>query len=79
MISFLTFLVFSFFHFLCKNKKPFKRAFVSILCGPLCLIILNIFTSVTGVLVPISELSLVTSMMGGIPGVALLVISGVIL
>ncbi|MBQ2971348.1 MAG: pro-sigmaK processing inhibitor BofA family protein [Ruminococcus sp.] len=79
VISFVTFLVFSFIHYLGKNKKPCKRAFLSLLWGPLVLIAVNVLSSVTNVLVPISELSLMTSIAGGIPGVALLVLSTVLL
>ncbi|MBE6824029.1 MAG: transcriptional regulator [Ruminococcaceae bacterium] len=74
-----SFLLFSIIHFLGKNKKPCKRAFLSLLCGPLTLVVVNLISSFTGVLVPFSELSLITSVAGGIPGVALLVISGALL
>ena len=75
----ITFFVFSFVHFLSKKKKPYKRAFVSILCGPLILVLVNILSNITNVLIPLSELSLMTSIAGGIPGVALLVITTVLL
>ena len=78
IVIIVSFFVFSAIHFLGKNKKPCKRAFISVLCGPLCLIAVNVLSSVTGVLVPITELSLVTSVTGGIPGVALLVIMSVL-
>ena len=48
------------------------------LCGPAVLLIVNILCSFTGVLIPVSELSLMTSIVGGIPGVALLVIMSVL-
>ena len=77
-VTIITFLVFSIIHFWGKNKKPCKRAFVSVLCGPLCLIVVNILSSITGVLVPVTELSLMTTVAGGIPGVALMVIMSVL-
>ena len=78
IVSAVSFLFFSVIHFLGKNKKPCKRAFISVLCGPLCLVIVNVLSSVTGVLIPVTELSLATSVTGGIPGVALLVIMSVL-
>ena len=77
-VSVISFLVFSLIHFLGKNKKPCKRAFVSVLCGPLCLVVVNVLSSITGVLVPVTELSLMTTVAGGIPGVALMVIMSVL-
>ena len=77
-VTIITFFVFSIIRFLGKNKKPCKRAFVSVLCGPLCLIVVNILSSITGVLVPVTELSLMTTVAGGIPGVALMVIMSVL-
>lgn len=77
-VSIIAFFVFSVIHFLGKNKKPCKRALLSVLFGPLCLIVVNVLSSVTGVLIPVTELSLMTSVMGGIPGVALLVVMSVL-
>ena len=74
-----TFFVFWLIHYFCKKKKPCKRALVSLLTGPVILIVLNVISSVTGVLVPLSQISLIISATLGIPGVALLVISGVLL
>ena len=78
VLALCAFFVFSVVHFLGKNKKPCKRAFISVLCGPAVLLIVNILCSFTGVLIPLSELSLMTSIVGGIPGVALLVIMSVL-
>lgn len=74
LVALGAFLVFSLIHYFGKNKKPCKRAFISVLCGPLVLTIVNLLCSFTGVVVPLSELSLITSVVGGIPGVALLVV-----
>ena len=65
-------LVFCFIHYLCKIKKPLKRAFCSVLSGPVVLVILNILSSVTGVYIPLSQLSFAVSLVFGLPGVALL-------
>lgn len=68
------FLLFSFIHYAAKKKKPFKRAFLSMLVGVLTLGVVNLLSSLTTVYVPVTELSLMVSAAGGIPGVALLVI-----
>lgn len=68
------FLLFSFIHYAAKKKKPFKRAFLSMLIGVLTLGVVNLLSSLTTVYVPVTELSLMVSAAGGIPGVALLVI-----
>ncbi|MBQ0098583.1 MAG: pro-sigmaK processing inhibitor BofA family protein [Oscillospiraceae bacterium] len=73
-----SFFVFSFIHFCSKNKKPFKRALLSMIIGPVTLIIVDLLSSVTGVYVPISNLSVISSIVGGIPSVALLVMMGII-
>ena len=69
-----SFIIFSFVHYYGKDKKPCKRAFLSVLGGPLLLFLVNIMSSVTGVLVPLSQLSLMISAALGIPGVSLLVL-----
>lgn len=46
--------------------------------GPLTLLIVDLLSSVTGVYVPISNLSVISSIVGGIPSVALLVMMGII-
>ena len=74
-----SFIVFSIFHFVGKKKKPCKRALVSILCGQLVLILVNVLSNYTNVLVPLSELSFMTSIAGGIPGVTLLILTSVLL
>ena len=66
------FLLFSFIHYAAKIKKPFKRAFLSMLFGLLALCAVNIASSLTGVYIPVTRLTLLTSVAGGIPGVALL-------
>jgi len=73
--SIISFFVFSLIHFSGKKKKPFKRAFLSVISGPFLIILLNITHSLTGVMVELSELSLVVSTALGIPGVSLLLIA----
>lgn len=68
-----TFLVFSFIHYAAKKKKPFKRAFLSILTGLLTITAVNLLSGVTGVYLPVTKLSLLVSAVGGVPGVALMV------
>ena len=69
-----TFLGFSFIHYAAKKKKPFKRALISMLCGVGGLILLDLLSGFTGVYLPITELSLLISTVGGLPGLALLVL-----
>ena len=69
-----TFLVFSFIHYAAKKKKPFKRAFLSMLSGIAALCAVNLFAGMTGVYIPVTQLTLLSSMAGGIPGVALMVL-----
>ncbi|MBQ6625902.1 MAG: pro-sigmaK processing inhibitor BofA family protein [Ruminococcus sp.] len=72
-------LVFSVIHYLCKIKKPLKRAFLSVTSGPLVLIILNFITSITGVYIPLSQMSFIVSMVLGVPGVATLTLMQILM
>ena len=74
IVSLSTFLIFSFIHYAAKKKKPFKRAFLSMLIGVAVLCALDLLAGFTGVYIPVTKLTLLTSMAGGIPGVALLVL-----
>ena len=74
-----TFLLFSFIHYAAKKKKPFKRAFISMLIGVGSLTAVNLLSGLTGVYVPVTELSLTVSAVGGVPGVALMVLMGALL
>lgn len=67
------FLLFSFILFASKNKKPFKRAFEYMLFGLLSLCAVNLLSSISGVYIPVTELSVLTGAIGGLPGTALLV------
>lgn len=68
------FFLFSFIHYAAKKKKPFKRAFLSMLLGALLLCAVNLTAGITGVYIPVTRLTLLTSVAGGVPGVALLVL-----
>lgn len=72
-----TFLIFSFIHYASKKKKPFKRALLSMLLGIATLCTVNILSGLTGVYIPVTQLSLFTALAGGIPGTALLVLLSV--
>lgn len=69
-----TFLLFSFIHYAGKKKKPFLRAFLSMLLGVVVLTLIDLLSGLTGVYIPVTGLSLLTSVIGGVPGVALLVL-----
>ncbi|MBQ7504319.1 MAG: pro-sigmaK processing inhibitor BofA family protein [Ruminococcus sp.] len=68
-VSFVAFII---IHKLSKNKRPVKRAFLSLLSGGLTLVLVNLLSVFTGVYIPISLLSLTVSLVGGIPGVTTL-------
>lgn len=68
------FVLFSFIHYAAKKKKPFRRAFLSMLCGAAILGVVDLLSGLTGVYIPVTELTLFTSVIGGIPGVSLLVL-----
>ncbi|MBQ7809612.1 MAG: pro-sigmaK processing inhibitor BofA family protein [Clostridia bacterium] len=57
-----------------KNKKPFRRAFLSMVLGVASLIVANIAGKYIGVTIPISPLSITVSACGGIPAVAAMVL-----
>ncbi len=66
------FIIFSIIHKIAKNKKPFKRAFLSMLSGVLTLGVVNIAGGYFGICLPVSILSLIISAAGGISGVTLM-------
>lgn len=74
IVSVSTFLVFSFIHYASKKKKPFKRALLSMLLGVATLCAVDLLAGITGVYIPLTRLTLFTSLVGGMPGVALLVL-----
>ena len=66
------FLFFALLHFLTKNKRPFKRALLSMSAGLLALAAVDLLSGLTGVYIPVSLLSVLVSAIGGVPGVTLL-------
>lgn len=66
--------VFAFIYAVSKNKKPFKRAFLSMISGILSLIIVNIVGVYCDVILPISPFSFTVSACGGMPAVAAMVL-----
>ena len=72
LIIFVTFITFAILHFLGKNKHPFKRSLLSMTLGAATLFAVNLTGAFTGVTLPISLLSLLVSIIGGIPGVTLM-------
>lgn len=74
IIMFVTFIIFAFIHFLSKNKRPFKRAMLSIFIGIATLLAINFTSGITGVYIPISLLSVLVSAIGGVPGVTLMLV-----
>ena len=72
LVFVLTFISFAIIHYIGKNKRPFKRSFISMLCGILTLLAVNLSSVVTGVYIPISLFSILISLIGGVPGVTLI-------
>ena len=72
LIIISTFIVFSIIHFCNKNKRPFKRALISMCIGAATLTGVNLLSGITGVYIPVSLLSVLVSVIGGVPGVTLL-------
>lgn len=66
------FFIFAIIHKIGKNKKPVKRALFSLLTGFATLVVVNISSVFTGVSLPYSMLTIVVSLIGGIPGVTAL-------
>ena len=62
-----------------KNKKPFNRAFLSMILGIVSLIAINIAGKYIGVSLPISPLSLTASACGGVPAVAAMILINTLL
>ena len=72
LIIISTFIVFSIIHFCSKNKRPFNRALISMCIGAATLTGVNLLSGITGVYIPVSLLSVLVSVIGGVPGVTLL-------
>ena len=65
-------LFFAIIHAVSKNKHPFRRAIISMLLGAAVLTAVDLLSGVTGVYIPVSLLSVLVSLIGGVPGVTLL-------
>lgn len=66
------FVFFAIIHKIDRHKKPLRRACVSVISGVLSLLAVNISGVFTGVTLPVSTLTLLTSLVGGVPGVTML-------
>ncbi len=74
----VAYIIYSIIFFIAKKKKPFKRAFLTMLFGFATLIIIDISGVYTGVYLPLSAFSVCVSAVCGIPGVAsMLIISNI--
>lgn len=69
---FLVFILFAIIHYISKNKRPFKRSLISMLCGILTLLAVNLSGIFTSVTLPISLMSILVALIGGVPGVTLM-------
>lgn len=67
-----TLLFYALLNYAQKNKHPLKRAGASMLWGAAALFAVNLSSGITGVTLPISVLSILISLMGGVPGVTLM-------
>lgn len=76
---FVVFVIFTVIHYSGKNKHPFKRALFSMFFGLAVLFAVNLTGSLTGVVLPVSMLSLAVSLIGGVPGVTLMLFLNLIL
>ncbi len=71
-ITGVSFIIFSIIHKINKNKRPVKRALISILSGAAALAAVDLTSFFTGVYIPLSLLSITVSLVLGIPGVTAL-------
>lgn len=72
LILLATLIFYAALHLAAKNKRPFKRAFLSMCIGALTMLAINLTSGFTGVSIPVSLLSILTSVIGGVPGVTLI-------
>ena len=74
ILSVWTFLVLAVLRCGAEKEQPFKRALLSMALGLLTLGVVDLLAGLTGVYIPVTWLTMGTSLVGGIPGVALLVL-----
>ena len=67
-------ILFGALHFFSGKKHPFKRALLSMITGALTLIAVNLSSGFTNVYIPVSLLSVLVSVIGGVPGVTLMLV-----
>ncbi len=67
-----TLAVFAAVHYIAKNKRPVKRALISMCVGIVLMLVINLTARWTGVFIPVSLLSLLTAVIGGVPGITLI-------
>ncbi len=72
-------MIFTIINIIGKNKKPVKKAFFSSVFGFLSLVLVNIASIFTNVTIPISLLSIAISVIGGLPGVTLMLMLNVMI
>lgn len=65
-------ILFSILNSIGKSKRPFKKSICTVISGAAALAAVNLLSPFTGVAVPISVMSLLVSVVGGIPGVTLI-------
>lgn len=65
-------LLFVILHRLSNNKRPLRRAFLTMLSGALALAAVDVAGLFTGVYLPLSLFTIAVSLAGGIPGVTAL-------
>ena len=67
-------ILFGMLHFFSGKKHPLKRALLSMVIGALTLIAVNLSSGFTHVYIPVSLLSVLVSVIGGVPGVTLMLV-----
>lgn len=72
-------LIFTIINIIGKNKRPVKKAITSSILGFLSLVLVNVASIFTNVTVPISLLSIAISVIGGLPGVTLMLMLNVMI
>ncbi len=73
------FLVFLIIEALSRERKPFRKAALTMASGFAALALVNLTSGFTGTALPVSVLSLCGAAVGGIPGVTLLLVMNMIL
>lgn len=73
------FLIFLIIEAASREKKPFRKATLTMSSGLIALTLVNLTGTYTGVVLPVSILSICAAAVGGIPGVTLLLVMNMIL